>query len=150
MKNEKGFTLIELMYVVVIIGILAAIAIPQFSRYRQKANTSEGYVLGGEIRKEIMDFYNHTGRFPKDNREAGLPEPTHIMGKQVESITVHDGAFDVRFYENVSTRYLVLTARPAILKEDPTASVYWIWGDKDVPGGMTVFGENRSKKREKS
>jgi len=148
MKNEKGFTLIELMYVVAIIGVLAAIAIPQFARYRQKALNAEGYVLGGEIRKEIMDFYSHTGRFPKNNSEAGLPHPMHIKGKQVESITVRDGSFDVKFYEKAGTKYIILTARPAMVKEDPTASLYWVWGDKKAPKGMEVLGENRTKERE--
>lgn len=147
MKNEKGFTLIELLIVVAIIGILAAIAIPQFSSYRQRAFDAEGYVLGGDARKEIMDFYSHTGRFPKNNVEAGLANPMHIKGKYVESITVRDGAFDVKFYDNQSTKYLILTARPSIVKKSPTASVSWVWGDKDAPEGMEVLGENRTKKR---
>ncbi len=147
MKNEKGFTLIELLIVVAIIGILAAIAIPQFSSYRQKAFNAEGYVLGGEVRKDIMAFYSHTGRFPKNNIEAGLPNPDHIKGKQVESITVRDGVIDVKFYDRGQTSYLILTGRPAIVKDNPTASIYWVWGDRDVPPGMEVLGENRTKKR---
>jgi type IV pilus assembly protein PilA len=145
-KKQTGFTLIELMTVVSIISILAAIAIPQFSAYRGKAYTTEGYVLGGDIRKDIIEFYDHTGRMPKDNAEAGLPEPGHLRGKYVQSISVRDGAFDVSFSDKAYavSKYKTLTARPAINQSDPTAPVLWVWGmDKD-PVGYHVMGENRT------
>lgn len=147
MKNERGFTLIELMFVVAIIGILAAIAIPQFSSYRRKAFDAEGYILGAEIRKDIMEFYSHTGRFPDNNKEAGIAEPGNIRGKYVESITVHEGAMDVKFYDSTGTKYEILTARPAIMEEDQTSSIVWLWGDDKVPAGIKPVGENRTKKR---
>lgn len=147
MKDEKGFTLVELLLVVAVIGILAAIAIPQFSQYKQRAYDAEGIVLGGEVRKDIMEFYSHTGRFPKDNAEAGLPNPENIRGKYVKSLTVHDGAIDVSFSDIANTRYMVKTGRPALVKGDPTASIFWIWGDETVPQDIEVFGKDNSKLR---
>lgn len=145
MKDEKGFVLVELLVVVAVIGILAAIAIPQFSSYRQRAFDAEGIMLGSEVRKDIMEFYSHTGRFPKDNIEAGLPNPEHIRGKYVKGITVHDGAIDVIFSDTVNTIYKVRTGRPAVVvKGDPAASIFWVWGDEPVPPDMEVFGRNNT------
>ncbi len=143
-KGQNGFTLIELLAVITIIGILAAIAIPQFGAYRQKAYTVEGYVLGSEVRRDIQEFYDHTGRFPKDNREAGLPDGKYLRGKFVENISVRNGIFDVTFGERYG-RYRVLTARPAVLKDDPGAPLLWVWGDDKYPDAYAALGENRTE-----
>jgi len=155
MRNKKGFTLIELLTVVAIIAILAAIAIPQFSAYRKKAYNAEVYVLGGDIRKEIQEFYEHTGRFPVDNAEAGLPEPKYLKGTQVESITVRNGAFDIQCSQQ--TNWETLSVRPAVARIDPTLPLQWVWDrDIDVPVGANKkvaksdyvqVGEVRTKMR---
>ncbi len=147
-RTDNGFTLIELLTVISIIAILAAIAIPQFAAYRQRAYTSEGYVLGGDIRKDIQEFYDHTGRFPKDNAEAGLPNAAHLRGKFVESISVKDGAFDISFSENMG-RYKVLTARPALPKGDTGAPIVWLWGGDKGPADYLPVGEDRTKERDR-
>lgn len=149
MRNEKGFTLIELMIVVSIIGILAAIAIPQFSAYRVRAYKSEGYALFNTAKKDIIEFYEHTGFFPKDNSEAGLPAPEKIKGKYVESLTVSNGAVDVRFYQDYiagkDAGGEVIRFQAAVLIDDPTGTVIWLAGDKDIrkdiPSGFMVPGQ---------
>jgi len=146
LKKHSGFTLIELLIVVTIIAVLAAIAIPQFSSYREKAYTAEGYVIGGDIRKDIQEYYDTTGRFPKNNEEAGLPAPTHLRGKFVQSMAVQDGAFDISFSDSTS-KYRVLSARPAVAKNDPTAPVLWVWGNDKDPVDYMVIGENRTVDR---
>ena len=141
-KNEQGFTLIELLTVVSIIAILAAIAIPQFSQYRMRAYNAEGFVLGGDVRKDIQEFYEHTGRFPADNAEAGLPAAAHLRGKTVESITVRNGAFDIK--NNKTATYDVISVRPALAKSDRTAPFLWIWGADPVPATYEPVGANRT------
>ncbi|MBT8342353.1 MAG: type II secretion system protein [Desulfatitalea sp.] len=83
MKTQSGFTLIELMVVVSIIGILAAIAMPQFSAYRTRAFLSEGYQLGGAMRQDVSAYYDTVGALPQDNKAMGFPEPEAIRGKYV-------------------------------------------------------------------
>lgn len=149
MRNEKGFTLIELMIVVSIIGILASIAIPQFSAYRVRAYKSEGYALFDSAKKDIIEFYQYTGIFPKDNVEAGLPAPENIKGKYVKSLTVSNGAVDIRFYQDYipgnGTGGEVITFQPAVLNDNPTGPVIWLTGDKDIgkyiPAGFMVPGQ---------
>lgn len=97
MRDQKGFTLIELMFVIAIIGILAAIAVPNFSAYRDRAYRAEGYALADELRKEVCRYYDTLGVLPADNEMLGLPEPGAIRGKYVSSLTVHQGAIEIRF-----------------------------------------------------
>ncbi len=63
-RMQQGFTLIELMIVVAIIGILAAVAIPAYQDYTIRAQVSEGLNLAGEAKNAISDFYANRGRLP--------------------------------------------------------------------------------------
>lgn len=87
MKNvQKGFTLIELMIVVAIIAILAAIAIPQYQNYLIRTQVSEGMNLADGAKTAVAEFYNNKGYFPTDNKSAGLPPPASITGKYVSTV----------------------------------------------------------------
>jgi type IV pilus assembly protein PilA len=71
-KLQQGFTLIELMIVVAIIGILAAIAIPAYQDYTIRAKVSEGVVLASAARTSMAEFRIANNRWPSDNATAGL------------------------------------------------------------------------------
>ena len=92
MKKQQGFTLIELMIVVAIIGILAAIAIPAYQDYTIRAQVSEGLNLAGGAKAAVTEFTMDTGRFPTDNTIAGVSAPTDINGKYVTGVTVTNTA----------------------------------------------------------
>lgn len=150
-NRQKGFTLIELLVVVSMIAILAAIAIPQFSAYRERAYGVEGYVLGNEVRKDVQEFHDYTGRFPKDNIEAGLAGPELLRGKHVESVTVRNGAIDIAYFTDFSRgKYTVLSARPAVAKADPAAPLQWVWGNDKPLAGYDILGENRTADKTQS
>jgi type IV pilus assembly protein PilA len=72
MKNmQKGFTLIELMIVVAIIGILAAIAIPAYSDYTKRAKVTELVTAGSACKASVSEYFQSQGAFPADLNEAG-------------------------------------------------------------------------------
>jgi type IV pilus assembly protein PilA len=90
-KYQSGFTLIELMIVVAIIGILAAIAIPSYMDYTKKARVTEGLNLAAAAKTGVSEYASSQGRFPSDNASIGLPIPTLINGDSVTSVGVGDG-----------------------------------------------------------
>jgi type IV pilus assembly protein PilA len=147
MISQKGFTLIELVIVVSIIGILAAIAIPNFSTYRARAAASEGYSLFKSVKKNISQFYDQTGRLPSDNAETGVPHPELIRGKQVKSITVDNGAVWVQFHEKSQATLEIKDLRfyPVVAKNNSTGSISWISGSSQIQPWMKLFHDIPSK-----
>ena len=85
---QKGFTLIELMIVVAIIGILAAIAMPAYQDYTVRSKVTEGLNLAAASKLAVAETWASSGQFPADNASAGLPAATDINSKYVTSVTV--------------------------------------------------------------
>lgn len=96
-RQSAGFTLIELMIVVAIIAILAAIAIPAYQDYLIRAQVSEGFVLAGGAKAADWDFVSNTGRFPPSNQSAGLALQSSIKGQYVSSVSITNGVIKVLF-----------------------------------------------------
>jgi type IV pilus assembly protein PilA len=96
-KTQQGFTLIELMIVVAIIGILAAVAIPAYQDYVNRAKVSEGMNLAGGVKTQVTEHYMTSGGWPTDNAEAGLAAPDSISGNNVDQISVDDNVITITF-----------------------------------------------------
>jgi len=97
MKIQKGFTLIELMIVVAIIAILAAIAIPAYQNYLIRAQVSEGANLMGAAKTAVAEYYSNYGTMPANNASAGVSAATSITGNYVSQVTVASGLIEATF-----------------------------------------------------
>lgn len=92
-RSGHGFTLIELMIVIAIIGILAAIAIPVYQDYTIRAQVAEGVTLTTPAQIALAEFYTEHGRLPVgDNSSVGLPQASSIAGNYVKSVGVSAGS----------------------------------------------------------
>ncbi len=137
--RQAGFTLIELMIVVAIIGILAAIAIPAYQDYTIRAQVSEGLNMAAHAKTRVQESYLNRGEAPADRATAGLsPTPTDTSGKYISSVDVVDGVIVVTFGNEVNAviNGLTLTLTPY---ETTGLGVVWRCGAAAAPGGGAVL-----------
>jgi type IV pilus assembly protein PilA len=142
--NERGFTLIELMIVVSIIGVLASVAIPSYQTYITRAQVTEALVIANEVKTSIKDYYRFKGEFPEDNRQAGIPMPEQLIGNYISSIKLSDGALHITMgnKSNRSLKDKVLTLRPVVVSGSPASPFSWLCGNSEAVPGMAAIGDN--------
>ncbi len=141
-KLQQGFTLIELMIVVAIIGILAAIAIPAYQDYTIRAQVSEGLNLAAAAKAAVAESFLNTGAAPDNRTVAGMsPTATDTQGKYVVEVEVTDGLITVE-YGNEANAQIVGDTVTLTPYESIDLSVVWRCNAAPVPGtpGFSVIG----------
>ena len=137
-KVQQGFTLIELMIVVAIIGILAAIAIPAYQDYTIRAQVSEGMSLAAAAKAAVAESFLNRGEAPADRTTAGLTaNATDTSGKYVNDVEVVNGTISITYgleaNQQIDTLALALTPYETV-----DLSVVWRCGHAPAPSGAGV------------
>lgn len=137
---QKGFTLIELMIVVAIIGILAAIAIPAYQDYTIRAQVTEGLNLAAAAKAAVAESYAQSGQAPADRATAGMTTTyTDTSGKYVTGVQITNGTIVVTFGNQVNK---VISGKTIGITpyETPDKSVAWKCGNATAPAGAVLLG----------
>ncbi len=122
-KEQQGFTLIELMIVVAIIGILAAIAIPAYQDYTIRAQISEGLTLSAGAKTAVSEYFMDRGVWPTNNDEAGLADKHDIIGKYTEHMSVQNNVIEIKFgYDAHAT---IMDEKIELTAVDHAGSISW-------------------------
>jgi type IV pilus assembly protein PilA len=138
--TQRGFTLIELMIVVAIIGVLAAIAIPAYQTYAIRAQVAEGLSIAAMRKVAITDSFVNHGVAPLDRLAAGMTvNPTDTSGKYVQSVDVQKGVLVITFGNEASLSIagLTVTVTPY---ETANLGVAWRCGLANAPSGLNPMG----------
>ena len=139
---QKGFTLIELMIVIAIIGILAAIAIPAYQNYTIRAQVSEGLSLAGGIETAFDECYaNHGTAAGSCGTLADLGINNAINGTYVSAMTYANGVIKATYggtsaNANIAGTYITLAAYAS-----PNGDISWVCsadGANTAPSNLTV------------
>jgi type IV pilus assembly protein PilA len=136
----RAFTLIELMVVLAIVAILAAIALPSVQGRVIRAQVAQGRALAGFVQQAVQAAYAASAAMPADNAAAAVPPADHIVNNVVASVAVQAGAVVVTF-GNQASRALAghrLALRPAVVDGYPQVPITWICAGAGVPANMSV------------
>ena len=144
--RQMGFTLIELMIVVAIIGILASIALPQYQAYTLRAKLAEAFTITSGVKNNIAEHFKTHREFPADNAAAGVPEAQYLIGHYVKAVEIENGALHVRFRDDVvpDEKEAALTIRPLVVVDSPESPIAWLCAEQKVPDGMAPVGQDRT------
>jgi type IV pilus assembly protein PilA len=139
-KVQQGFTLIELMIVVAIIGILAAIAIPAYQDYTIRAQVSEGMTLAAAAKSAVSESFSDDGEAPATRTIAGMTATaTDTSGNYVESVEVTNGTVTIT-YGNESNLSIDTESLSLTPYESVDLSVVWRCGNAPAPNGTALMG----------
>ncbi|HFA2348658.1 TPA: pilin, partial [Neisseria gonorrhoeae] len=142
---QKGFTLIELMIVIAIVGILAAVALPAYQDYTARAQVSEAILLAEGQKSAVTEYYLNHGTWPKDNDKAGVASPADIKGKYVKEVKVENGVVTATMKSDGVNKE-IKDKRLSLWAKRENGSVKWFCGQPvtraDNNGNITADNGN--------
>ncbi|HEZ1532128.1 TPA: pilin [Neisseria meningitidis] len=143
---QKGFTLIELMIVIAIVGILAAVALPAYQDYTARAQVSEAILLAEGQKSAVTEYYLNHGEWPGNNTSAGVATSSEIKGKYVKEVTVANGVVTATMLSSGVNKE-IQGKKLSLWAKRQNGSVKWFCGQPVTRAGTddTVAADNGKK-----
>ncbi|HFB1422060.1 TPA: pilin, partial [Neisseria gonorrhoeae] len=139
---QKGFTLIELMIVIAIVGILAAVALPAYQDYTARAQVSEAILLAEGQKSAVTEYYLNHGEWPENNASAGVANPTEIKGKYVKEVKVEKGVVTAEMKSDGVNKE-IKDKKLSLWAKRENGSVKWFCGQPVKRGDDAVTDANK-------
>ena len=145
----RGFTWIEVLIVMAVLGVLALMAVPSLTEATVRRQVKDGLVLADIAKAGVQAAYTLTGELPADNKGAGLPDADKIVSVLVRSVTVKQGAITIEFGNNAHKLLegKHVTLRPAVVPDEPRVPISWLCHNVPVPTNMQARGANETDVR---
>ncbi|HEZ4964156.1 TPA: pilin [Neisseria meningitidis] len=141
---QKGFTLIELMIVIAIVGILAAVALPAYQDYTARAQVSEAILLAEGQKSAVTEYYLNHGIWPANNSSAGVATSTDIKGKYVAGVKVEKGVITATMASsNVNNE--IKDKKLSLWAKRQNGSVKWFCGQPVQRNDTTTTNDDVNK-----
>ncbi|EMT3647654.1 pilin, partial [Neisseria gonorrhoeae] len=138
---QKGFTLIELMIVIAIVGILAAVALPAYQDYTARAQVSEAILLAEGQKSAVTEYYLNNGIWPENNASAGVASASEIKGKYVKEVKVEKGVVTAEMKSDGVNKE-IKDKKLSLWAKRENGSVKWFCGRPVTRDGDTVADAN--------
>lgn len=140
-RRSGGFTLIELMIVVAIIGILASLAVSAYQTYTVRAQISEGLNMADGAKVPIVDAYTNSGTAPADRAAAGMsPNAADTSGSYVSAVAITNGRIDITFGGPRAHQAIFGQTLSVTPYETNGNTVIWRCGNAAQPAGVLLQG----------
>jgi len=140
-RNSPGFTLVELMIVIALIGVLASLAVAAYQTYTVRAQVAEGLDFAGNLKTQVASAYTDAGIAPVNRVAAGLtPAATDSRGSYVAAIDIDRGRIDITFGGALAHQDIVGTVVSLTPYETESKSVVWRCGAASAPAGGILAG----------
>ncbi|HFC7462127.1 TPA: pilin [Neisseria meningitidis] len=143
---QKGFTLIELMIVIAIVGILAAVALPAYQDYTARAQVSEAILLAEGQKSAVTEYYLNHGTWPSNNSSAGVASSSTIKGKYVEKVEVKNGVVTATMLSSGVNKE-IQGKKLSLWAKRQNGSVKWFCGqpvERDAPNATNDDDVNKA------
>ncbi|MEW6165727.1 MAG: pilin [Pseudomonadota bacterium] len=141
-RIPSGFTMVEMMAVLAVIAILSLLALPTYLDRIAREQVTGALPLADVAKKPIAEIWALLQVMPEDNKAAGIPAPEKIVNNYVSSLTVRNGAIDLKFGNRAgkAIQEKTLTLRPAVVEDEPQVPVAWVCGYAEPPSPMKLLG----------